>query len=224
MDKFIITDSNGKQQSLFVGNSDIDSTLDSFDWSMPPPLPELDFDARFNYGEIIKAVSTDSGEVDLEILVESNAYPITLSWEINLENGIEYSFISDSGFGKISKIQIRDGQTKFSKNVQGRIQLFGKVSDSFRLNQIPEKFELYQNYPNPFNPTTTIKYDIIKAQDVKLSVYDILGREVATLVNTQQQAGSYEVKFDATNFSSGIYFYQLKAGDFIDTKKMLMIK
>jgi uncharacterized protein (TIGR03790 family) len=224
LDKFIITDSNGKQQSLFVGNSDIDSTLDSFDWSMPPPLPELDFDARFNYGEIIKAVSTDSGEVDLEILVESNAYPITLSWEINLENGIEYSFISDSGFGKISKIQIRDGQTKFSKNVQGRIQLFGKVSDSFRLNQIPEKFELYQNYPNPFNPTTTIKYDIIKAQDVKLSVYDILGREVATLVNTQQQAGSYEVKFDATNFSSGIYFYQLKAGDFIDTKKMLMIK
>lgn len=224
LDKFIITDSNGKQQSLFVGNTDIDSTLESNDWSMPPPVPELGFDARFNYGEIIKVVSVDSGLVDLAINVESNAYPITLTWELNPENGIEYSFISDSGLGKISKINIRDGQTKFNKNAQGSIKLFGKISDSYALNQMPEKFALYQNYPNPFNPVTTIKYDIIKSQDVKLAVYDILGREVATLVNTQQQPGSYEVKFDATNVSSGIYFYQLNAGDFIGTKKMILIK
>ena len=224
LDKFIITDSNGKQQSLYVGNLEVEPTLENFDWSMPPPVPELGFDARFNYGEIIKVVSTDSGEVDLEILVETNSYPITLSWEINPENGIEYSFISDSGFGKISKIHIKNGQAEFNKNAQGSIKLFGKVSDSFTLNQVPNKFELYQNYPNPFNPVTTIKYDIIKSQDVKLAVYDILGREVATLVNEQQQPGSYEIKFDATNVSSGIYFYQLKAGDFIDTKKMILIK
>ncbi|NWG28045.1 MAG: TIGR03790 family protein [Ignavibacteriaceae bacterium] len=224
LDKFIITDSNGKQQSLYVGNLEVEPNLENFDWSMPPPVPELGFDARFNYGEIIKVVSIDSGIVDLEINVESNAYPITLAWELNPENGIEYSFIGDSGLGKISKINIIDGQTKFNKNAQGSIQLFGKVSDSFTLNQVPNKFELYQNYPNPFNPVTTIKYDIIKSKDVKLAVYDILGREVATLVNEQQQPGSYEVKFDASNVSSGIYFYQLKAGDFIDTKKMILIK
>jgi len=84
--------------------------------------------------------------------------------------------------------------------------------------------ELYPAYPNPFNPNTTIKYDIVKAQDVKLAVYDILGREVATLVNAQQQPGSYEVNWDASGFASGIYFYTLTSGDFISTKKLILLK
>jgi len=102
--------------------------------------------------------------------------------------------------------------------------LFGKVSDSFTLNQVPNKFELYQNYPNPFNPVTTIKYDIIKSQDVKLAVYDILGREVAALVNEQHHPGSYEVSWDASGFASGIYFYTLTSGNFVSTKKLMLLK
>jgi hypothetical protein len=89
---------------------------------------------------------------------------------------------------------------------------------------IPEGFNLYQNYPNPFNPATTIKYDIVKTQEVKLTVYDILGREIATLVNTQQQPGSYEVSWDASNFASGIYFYTLTSGNFVATKKLILLK
>ena len=85
-------------------------------------------------------------------------------------------------------------------------------------------FQLYQNYPNPFNPITTIKYDIIKVQDVNVAVYDILGREIAILVNEQQQPGSYEVKWDASNVSSGIYFYRLNTIDYVDTKKMILLK
>ena len=89
---------------------------------------------------------------------------------------------------------------------------------------VPVEYKLYQNYPNPFNPVTTIKYDIVKAQDVKLAVYDILGREVVTLVNAQQQPGSYEVNWDASGFASGIYFYTLTSGDFTSTRKLILLK
>jgi hypothetical protein len=94
------------------------------------------------------------------------------------------------------------------------------------------KFSLEQNYPNPFNPSTKIKYTIPsvlesgakQSQLVILKVYDVLGNEVATLVNEDKTAGSYEVEFSASGLSSGIYFYKLKAGDFIQTKKMLVLK
>ncbi|MFI5145147.1 MAG: SBBP repeat-containing protein [Ignavibacteria bacterium] len=89
---------------------------------------------------------------------------------------------------------------------------------------IPSICELSQNYPNPFNPSTTINYQLPSAGNAKLIVYDILGREVATLVNEYQQPGKYQVTWDASNYSSGVYFYKLAAGDFTDTKRMMVIK
>jgi hypothetical protein len=89
---------------------------------------------------------------------------------------------------------------------------------------IPDKFELMQNYPNPFNPSTNIKYQIIKNSFVTLKVYNILGKEAATLVSGFKKAGEYEVRFDAGKLSSGIYFYRINAGDFSDTKIMTIIK
>jgi len=91
-------------------------------------------------------------------------------------------------------------------------------------NYIPGQFALLQNYPNPFNPSTTIKFDIPKQANVKLVVFDVLGREVATLVNETRKPGSYEISFDGTQFASGIYFYKIDAGDFNDVKKMVLIK
>jgi uncharacterized delta-60 repeat protein len=96
-------------------------------------------------------------------------------------------------------------------------------------NNIPDKFALYQNYPNPFNPATKIKFDIPSSGEmykhsVKLIVYDIMGREVQTLVNEPFQPGTYEADFDGTNFSSGIYYYKLIAGSFAETKKMVLLK
>ena len=90
--------------------------------------------------------------------------------------------------------------------------------------EIPEVFKLYQNYPNPFNPTTYIKFDIQKTSATKLIIYDALGREVATLVNEKLSAGSYETSWDGSNYPSGVYFYTLQAGDYIETRKMLLIK
>ena len=90
--------------------------------------------------------------------------------------------------------------------------------------QVPDKYKLEQNYPNPFNPVTKINYSITKTGLVTLKVYSILGQEVATLVNEVKTAGNYFVDFDASNFSSGVYFYSIKAGDFNDTKRMFLIK
>jgi len=94
---------------------------------------------------------------------------------------------------------------------------------------LPIEFKLEQNYPNPFNPSTTIKYSIpinVKSEmsNVKIIVYDILGREVTTLVSKQQSAGNYEVVFDATKLPSGTYFYKLQSGDFRETKKLLLLR
>jgi len=91
-------------------------------------------------------------------------------------------------------------------------------------SQTPLKFTLSQNYPNPFNPKTIINYQIAKSSDVKLVVYDILGREVITLVNSKQNAGMYHIEWDGSAYASGVYFYRITAGDFTEVMKMVLIK
>ena len=88
----------------------------------------------------------------------------------------------------------------------------------------PNHFRLYQNYPNPFNPETIILYSIPKSDFVTLKIYDMLGREIQTLVSEFQKVDTYPINFDASKLSSGIYFYQLQVGDFVETKKMLFLR
>jgi len=98
--------------------------------------------------------------------------------------------------------------------------------DNFRVenSDLPKSFYLNQNYPNPFNPVTNIKYDLPKDVFVKIKIYDLLGREIKTLVNEFKQAGSYLVSFNGSEFASGIYFYKIQAGNFIQVKRMMLIK
>jgi len=91
-------------------------------------------------------------------------------------------------------------------------------------NPVVDNFYLAQNYPNPFNPSTKINYGLKKSGNVEITVYNILGNKVATLVNGIKSAGNHSVSFDASNLSSGIYFYKIVAGDFIQTKKMILEK
>jgi hypothetical protein len=94
-------------------------------------------------------------------------------------------------------------------------------------SEIPAKFKLYQNYPNPFNPSTKIKFDIAsftKGRLVNLTIYDMLGREVATLINSELNPGTYEINWNASNFSTGVYLYKIIAGDWTDIKKMVLVK
>ena len=85
-------------------------------------------------------------------------------------------------------------------------------------------FNLAQNYPNPFNPTTKITYSVAQRNHVSLKVYDMLGREVASLVNTTKDAGTYEVNFNASSLASGLYIYKIQAGNFVQSKKMMLLK
>ncbi len=95
---------------------------------------------------------------------------------------------------------------------------------TLRANPMVTEFRLDQNFPNPFNPSTVISYQLPASSEVSLVVYDMLGREVQTLVNTRQAAGSYQVQFNAASLTSGVYFYRLQAGSFLETKKMLLVK
>jgi hypothetical protein len=89
---------------------------------------------------------------------------------------------------------------------------------------IPEEYALGENYPNPFNPVTKIPYSLAKTSEVHLVLYDHLGRQVQTLIDEVQSPGTHEAIFDAQNMASGIYFYQLRAGSYINLKKMILIK
>jgi hypothetical protein len=100
----------------------------------------------------------------------------------------------------------------------------GTVSAVPVLPSVPGTFRLFQNYPNPFNPTTTIQYSVPSSQYVSLKIYDVLGREVASLVDGTRQPGTYTVTWDASGFSSGVYFYRLMAGSFVGTKKLVLVR
>ena len=128
----------------------------------------------------------------------------------------EYSFPDNSNLlpGKYSyrlKQIDNKGSYKYSKTVE--------ISTA-----VPERFVLEQNYPNPFNPATTIKYDLPSKSFVSLKIYDVLGTEVASLVNEEEGEGEHSVSFNANELSSGVYFYRLAAGNFNETKKMLLTK
>ena len=91
-------------------------------------------------------------------------------------------------------------------------------------NQLPNEFSLYQNYPNPFNPSTKISYSLKTNSEVRLSIYDPVGREVALLIDKYQNAGKHELAFSGKNLTSGIYFYKLQTVDGVLTKKMILVK
>jgi hypothetical protein len=121
------------------------------------------------------------------------------------------------------------GGTTYRRNQKILVDFQNTITGDAKTNSpIPRRFELYQNYPNPFNPSTTIKYDLPKESRVKIVVYDILGRKVATLVDEMKKAGSYQVIWDANRLASGVYFYRTEAVSadkrFVDVKKMILVK
>ena len=145
----------------------------------------------------------------------------------------KYKFIN-------SALPLTDGYIMFAG--VGQIQFIGAAEDFYVVradsnlffqtvgvnnnqNILPVRFKLHQNYPNPFNPVTTIKFDLPKNTNVKLTIYDALGREIFTVINEKLKAGSYTLDWDAANCPSGVYFYRLSAdGNVVDTKKMVLIK
>ncbi|MBK9097619.1 MAG: T9SS type A sorting domain-containing protein [bacterium] len=135
-----------------------------------------------------------------------------------------YSFTDENVSTGTYKYRLKqidfDGSFEFSNEIEIEVDF------------TPKEFVLYQNYPNPFNPSTTIKFTVTsviasgakQSQFVTLKVYDIIGSEVATLVNEEKQPGVYEVEFDASSLASGMYLYKLQAGTYVQIKKMVLMK
>lgn len=124
---------------------------------------------------------------------------------------IYYNTVTESGIFEI---------WRYSTN----ISVNNPVSSGEKDNKLIQDYELHQNYPNPFNPETTISYSIPSASNVRIVIYDLLGGKIKTLINEQQSAGRYNIRFEAGNLPSGLYFYQIIASDFVKTKKMLLIR
>jgi hypothetical protein len=167
---------------------------------------------RFTDNPLKIVIRLDSlGNVVWKHIIESENYSRLLTIEVSNENKLIY-------LGKEEEL----------KNNIFIITTSYDVTNILYDELIPSKYLLSQNYPNPFNPSTTITYEIAEREFVTLKVYDILGREVATLVNEEKPTGSYEVEFDPAssikNPASGIYFYKITAGDFIETKKMILLR
>ena len=151
-----------------------------------------------------------AGPADISAVVSSGPYNIPAKSSID----VAFAIAADTSI------------TALRKAVKNAKEKFGWILSDVTNNKIivPVKFELYQNYPNPFNPTTIIKYSIPKQSMVSLKVYNMLGEEVAELVNGEKSKGNYQVNFNAKGLSSGIYLYRIKAGNFVQTKKMVLIK
>jgi hypothetical protein len=156
-----------------------------------------------------KRVVINSGPFNLEV-----GKPITIIYAYIIGRGTD-RLNSITKAREIAEFTHQFYQSNFDDNL---------VSVEEEIANIPSEFILYQNYPNPFNPSTTISWQSPVSGHQTLKVYDVLGNEVATLVNQEQSVGSYRVDFDASHLSSGVYFYQLKAGSFIQTKKMISLK
>jgi hypothetical protein len=156
---------------------------------------------------------------------------------LNGDNGavlFEYVFGTSISQRGDRVIAINSIDTNLSKEMiagcrDGRIKCFSGGSNtavgiSSNNQHIPDKFVLNQNYPNPFNPATKINFSVSGYSFVKLKVFDILGREVAVLVNENLSAGNYNVVWNAGKFATGVYFYELSAADYRDVKKMILVK
>ena len=152
---------------------------------------------QFNAGPKINSIKADNGEYRVVYL------------------GIGLEQINDNtNWGIVDSLMYR--------SVQWLTE--GIVLDNPVEGSVPSAYTLEQNYPNPFNPTTTIAYSIPKESQVRLKIYDVMGKEIVELVNGKQSTGSYNVEFDAASLASGTYFYKLIAGDFISVKKMVLLK
>ncbi|MBK7981841.1 MAG: T9SS type A sorting domain-containing protein [Ignavibacteriae bacterium] len=190
-----------RTSSILLKDIDKDNDLDLILGSVNFGIPPLRFIMNNNSSTEIKQISTQAEQI----------------W------GIDASDINNDGNVDIA---ISDYTSSNLFLLIGSVQT--RVDDNEK-TEIPNEITLYQNYPNPFNPITKIKYSIPsnvknEAPNVKLIVYDILGREVQIIVNQKQSPGNYEVDFNANYLSSGIYFYKIQAGNYFDTKKMIFMK
>jgi hypothetical protein len=232
--RYIFNETNGNADFTFDIHSNSSRVGDFYWWGVktgPQPYPQI---AANLVRKIRSADSADNGGVPV---MEGTISDDVLSMVCDCNDWWSYHSLHAVSFtlepGSRPPLPLQRIENTGRSICKGLYSLINEMTGiSFVSGTIPNKYNLSQNYPNPFNPTTKIKFDISqhtpfplsRGEMVTLRVYDILGKEVETLVNEQLQPGTYEVKFDGSKLSSGVYFYKLVAGDFLDTKKLILLK
>lgn len=209
------------------GDMEIDGIRVATTWSQAPlPVELTSFTAKI-IGKNVSLNWQTATEVDnygFEIQRASSSITPIRDWTtIGFVKGHGNSN-STKNYSFTDKTVISSGKYFYrlkQVDTDGKIDFSGVIEADFG---IPDDIELYQNYPNPFNPYTTINYSLPAVGSVTLKVYNILGTEIATLVNEHQTAGMHEIKFDGSKFSSGVYFYTLSSNGFSKTKKFILLK
>ena len=207
----------GKANSLSISGSELYfgielSDKDRLSYSLPPKPPPGAFDVRFS-GDT--RIMVDKAEIE----VMSPHETITISYDVVLDAGEYMHWVLSTGSGG-------------EHTLEGTGEITVPTEETFTLERkaiIPISYTLHQNYPNPFNPITSLRYDLPEQAQVTLTVYDLIGREVTQLVNTAQEAGYRSVQWNATDMhgkpvSAGVYLYQIRAGEFVQTRKMVLLK
>ena len=197
-----MTDATGKKFTLYAVKGEVDLTQ----YELPPQPPEGMFDIRFGSGRIAEDINSSIQEIQMSGVT----YPLTVRAE-----GMDIRLMDETG--KTVNVNMKSGEdVVISDATIQKLMVTGEL--------IPAEYALEQNYPNPFNPNTTIKFSLAKEVQVNLSVVNILGERVMELKNEMMKPGNYEVEFNASTLASGVYLYRISAGEFVDVKKMVLIK
>lgn len=217
--KITISD-NRHSAELYFGQK-LPKNIDKRRYSLPPLPPGNVFDARFDGDR--RLVENDKVDILLNTIEEQ-----PLKIRIDAGSGAEENQFIIKEFSNgtlLAKHTVNDSEEiRLKHNNTDSITLTPVGVSQLAQQEAPDEFGLEQNYPNPFNPTTQIQYSVAEATNIKIDVFNILGRRITTLVNERQKPGTYEVTFDGSNFASGIYLYRLQAGDYISTKKFILAK
>lgn len=215
-----IGDGSGQSQMLYFGR-EREGSIARDQFMLPPAPPSGIFDARFASQSMVELhAGTITDAVEFPVTISSATAPVRLSWNVTGDPDVTYTALVRTKGGPAVSTFVLRGTGEVSLGSTAVVDMRIHATQS----RVPTSFALYQNYPNPFNPQTSIRYDLPEAAHVTLVVFDILGRQVGTLVNQHQEAGYYTIPFMADNLSSGVYFYEIKAGDFTQMQKMLLVR
>ncbi len=230
---YILDGGPGGANSDYVWIDHATITGDPSTINSAPSFSSLQFPANESY------VNPESDSIEFKWTASQDLDDQNLKYKLSIVNvfpKMEFIGLTDTVFSLKWKellneytqyrwtIEVSDGKSSVAA-VDTFAFIVGTPTDiSDYTSNLPDNYELNQNYPNPFNPTTIINFSIPKNEFVSLKVYDILGNEVKVLVNEEKSPGYYETLLNATGLSSGIYFYRIQAGDFVESKKMLLLK